>query len=460
MPTPQCKTTQVNQAPETFRSSVRATKSAANDATVIDDCIERVDSYVLWTGGLSLYVAFFYAMSHRIIIELPVRAYSKPSHHRDFRFEQGPTSYYPPPKFATALVSNTTRVKFFWLASLLCCIFTVLAGHGMKRRLRRYRESAGQSLGTTRQENLQHLRKMRWRILETAALLPLLFLSSMFLFLMGIAEYLNTLHVLAGWFVVIFITTAMIGSSWLILSLAHRVQFLFSRDLDLPADIAFNGDEKSRADAMLAYQELETMRTQLSTVDGPQVVQRIRETMTRLLARPVPTLNENFDDLWRMPLRGRGKIVTILTDAIDRKLFQWKQNRSDVVWEDWMTEAFTAIDCILASAPETDSLGSEAMSAGQLTIALLAQNEVVAQRVLMCLAARDSGLEGQEPPPISDPQVLRNLVAAAKLLSCTGRVDPLALRKVVLAISKNVGTDARKIQDDGYNDLLSQFNCR
>ncbi|CAL1715191.1 unnamed protein product [Somion occarium] len=437
------------------------------DATIIDDCLERVSNYIFWTGGLSLYVTFFLAMSHRILLEVPVRAYTRPNSYLHYHFEEAPMDYYVPARATTQLVSNTIRVRFFWLASLICCAATLLAGYFMKRRLRRYKHAKITLPGTlTRFEHMQHLRIMRWRILETAALLPLLFLSSMFLFLIGISEYLYSLQPIAGWFVLLFVVLAIAGSSWLTVGLAHQVQFLFARDLDVPPDPAFPVDDpKLRSEAMLLYADLETnMLKNLASSEGKQVVERVRQTMSQLLVRDVhnlyPDNKELWRELWRMTLRGRASIVVIMIEALNRQLSRWSHKKDDVVWDPWMTEAVTCIDAMLASAPETYALSLEAMSAGRLLVSLLAQSDVVAGRVLACLASRKSTLMGQEIPSITSTQALRNLIAGAKQLAFTGRVDPLALRQVILVISEHIQDTVRRKQDEEFSGLLSQFNIR
>lgn len=55
---------------------------------------------------------------------------------------------------------------------------------------------------------------------------------------------------------------------------------------------------------------------------------------------------------------------------------------------------------------------------------------------------------------------LRNLIAGARQLARTGRVDPLALRQVVQVISNHVQDSLRRREDEELNGMLSQFNIR
>lgn len=281
----------------------------------------------------------------------------------------------------------------------------------MKRRLRRYRKAQVTLPGLyPRSEHLRHLQIMRWRVLETAALMPLLFLTSMFLFLIGISEYLYSLHPLAGWFVLIFIVVAMAGSLWLTVGLAHQIQFLFTRDLDVPADPAFPSDDpQRRKEAMDLYTELETkMRDELSVLEGREVVERVRVVMSQLLCRDVHHLKADNKDLWRelwrMTLKGRAAISQLMIDALERRVSNWRDSGDRVVWDSWMDEALTCTDAILASAPDTFALSLEAVSAGKLLVKLLDQNDTIASRVLACLASRKSSLSGQEIPSIDSTQ--------------------------------------------------------
>lgn len=52
------------------------------------------------------------------------------------------------------------------------------------------------------------------------------------------------------------------------------------------------------------------------------------------------------------------------------------------------------------------------------------------------------------------------MIAGARHLACTGRVDPLALREVVLVISGHIEDNIRQKQDEEFTGLLSQFNIR
>ncbi|KAK7687752.1 hypothetical protein QCA50_008971 [Cerrena zonata] len=454
---------------KTSQSKDAANSLAKVDSNAIDDCLERLRNYRLWTGGLCGYVTLFLVMSHRIILEVPVRAYTRPSSIYQFHFEEGSTDYFPPPRTATQLVSNTIRVRFFWLSSFICCGITLIAGYSIKRRLLRYK-TAQVTLPRTspRPEHMRHLRIMRWRVLETAALMPLLFLTSMFLFLIGISEYLYSLNPFAGSFVLIFIALAMTGSLWLTVGLAHQIQFLFTRDLDLPADPAFPSDDpQRRKEAIALYSDLEiNMREKLSKVEGEEVVERVRGVMSQLLCRDIHHLKADNKDLWRelwrMTLRGRAAISQLMIDALNRQVTDWRDSadKEEVVWDPWMDEALTCIDAILASAPDTFALSLEAVSAGKLLVSLLGQNDVVAGKVLACLASRKSTLIGQEIPSIESTQALRNLIAGARQLACTGRVDPLALRQVVLVISNHIQDSLRKKQDEELTGMLSQFNIR
>lgn len=55
---------------------------------------------------------------------------------------------------------------------------------------------------------------------------------------------------------------------------------------------------------------------------------------------------------------------------------------------------------------------------------------------------------------------LTNLIAGARQLACTGRVDPLALRQVVQVFSSHVKDSLRRTQDEELTGMLSQFNIR
>lgn len=283
----------------------------------------------------------------------------------------------------------------------------------MKRRLLRYKRAQVILPGTsTRAEHLQHLRVMRWRILESAALMPLLFLTSMFLFLIGISEYLYSLHPFAGWFVLLFIIVAMAGSLWLTVGLAHQIQFLFARDLDISVDPAFPSEDlQRRKEALAVYSDLETtMRDKLSKAEGESVVERVKEIMSQLLFRDVRHLKADNKDiwreLWRLTLRGRAAITYLMIDALNRQVTGWRdvQNPKEVTWVPWMDEALTCIDAMLASAPDTFALSLEAVSAGELLVSLLGQSDLIAGKVLACLAARKSSLVGQEIPSITSTQ--------------------------------------------------------
>ena len=263
---------------------------------------------------------------------------------------------------------------------------------------------------------MRHLRILRWRILETAALMPLLFLTSMFLFLIGISEYLYSLHPIAGWLVLSFVALAMTGSLWLTVGLAHQIQFLFTRDVDVPADPAFPSDDPQlREEAMEVYSDLENnMREKLSKSDGKFVVKRVREVLSQLVCRDVYHLKaENKDlwrELWRITLRGRAALSQLLIDALNRQVTLWSDSNGcdQVIWTPWMDEALTCIDAIHASAPDTFALSLESVSAGKLLVSLLGQNDMIAGRVLACLASRKSSLIGQEIPSIECNKGERN----------------------------------------------------
>jgi len=302
------------------------------------------------------------------------------------------------------LILPTTTVHALWSVSLACCL-AYQVGHLVAQSIPRSVMLGRIPPRDQSREGWVHLdRGIRVYIWVVAAVLPFLLLAALFLFLSGFIVLLFAQgYQIPGALMTFMCGGVILPLTYGIIFQTYMLQHPLSYDLHVPPDPAYQGDPKDKEDAMVLYSSLRKGAFKhLSKCSGDHVVNVVRRMLSRLLHRPVPSLNESFPDFWHTSLEGRAAIARILIGRFNHELAIWESlspsssssssPEFSPCWEPWMEEALACIDAILASAPgamQFELLPSPViLGSGVVLVSLLTQNVEIAKRVLLLLTAR------------------------------------------------------------------------
>lgn len=279
--------------------------------------------------------------------------------------------------------SSAIRVNALWFAGLLCSLVTASLAMFVKQWLREYL-----ALGCTSTEErirVRHVRYeglVRWKVFETAAVLPLLLQIALLLFLIGLSEFLRAINrtvwlsttvLVVIWLSIyaasIFAPALSIicpyktplldrvmqqlrgllsriryGTSWRERTGCNNRYYRFPGDergirrdngFDIPAIIS--ADETLADDSALVH----IIRDCIERANGPETVAITREILSHRLDTPIASLSDpiSFD---RIPTRVLEVIVSILSNAIRRDVMS-----PNVQWTQWLQDAITGLASLM-----------------------------------------------------------------------------------------------------------------
>ncbi len=105
-----------------------------------------------------------------------------------------PSSFHPTP--------SAVRINILWFLSLGFSLISASLAILVKQWLREFR--SGKQIAPDESIRVRHYRYtglLKWHVFDIAALLPFLLHISLFLFLIGLSDFLTSLHPIVGWFI-------------------------------------------------------------------------------------------------------------------------------------------------------------------------------------------------------------------------------------------------------------------
>ncbi|CAL1698975.1 unnamed protein product [Somion occarium] len=122
----------------------------------------------------------------------------------------------------TAISRVSIRINTLWFSSLVFSLVTASLGMLVKQWLREYLAlEATSAQERCRIRHYRHKGLVRWRVLEIAALLPLLLQTALILFFIGLSDFLRDLNPIVGW-----VVTGLVAS-WLVVWVSTMVAPVF-----------------------------------------------------------------------------------------------------------------------------------------------------------------------------------------------------------------------------------------
>ncbi|CAL1706568.1 unnamed protein product [Somion occarium] len=174
------------------------------DEAKIKDCKEGIDTLLVFAGLFSAVLTAFVVESYRLLqdptdvsVQLLQRISQQLGELTTSNASTAASISVSSSPFTAS--SSAVRVNVLWFASLVCSLVTASLGILIKQWLHQY--MSHDSLSPDGQLRIRHLRRegmVRWRVFEIIAMLPTMLQCALALFLLGLSEFLRTLHPVVG----------------------------------------------------------------------------------------------------------------------------------------------------------------------------------------------------------------------------------------------------------------------
>ncbi|KAK7687968.1 hypothetical protein QCA50_009187 [Cerrena zonata] len=179
------------------------------DKTRIQDVKEDVDTLLVFTGLFSAVLSAFVIESYTTLQQQPQDLTNQIllqilSQLHTLSVRGNPSDFIPPSHFSVEpsfVVSHSSvRINTLWSLSLILTLITASLGILVKQWLHEF--MAQEPLEPKKRLKIRLLREegvQTWGVFELAACLPLLLQTTLFLFFIGLSEFLRNLNAIVGW---------------------------------------------------------------------------------------------------------------------------------------------------------------------------------------------------------------------------------------------------------------------
>ncbi|KAI0789666.1 hypothetical protein C8Q75DRAFT_701276, partial [Abortiporus biennis] len=183
-----------------------------HDENKINNCNSDIDTLLVFAGLFSAIIAAFTIESYKTLQEDPNDRSAALLAQILQQLANSSSSQSLPTVSSFEASESAIRINVLWFVALICSLTAASLGIFVKQWLREYLH-----LGCTAPEERIRIRNaryeglLRWKVFETAAILPFLLQVSLFLFFLGLSEFLRALNrivwILTTVFIVIWLSS-------------------------------------------------------------------------------------------------------------------------------------------------------------------------------------------------------------------------------------------------------------